>query len=156
MPGHDAVNLHRNSSAEGNKFEIIQSSAVGANHRKINVRVSGGIAVARKMFGGRQAAVFLHAANELTHKVGDALRVFAEGPRVDDRISGIVVYIRVRRVDPVNSHGARLERRNFAHGVSVFEITACSDRHCRWKRRAFIQTHCCAALEIRANQQRQF
>src|SRR5260370_35665117 len=106
MPGHDAVDLSRNRSAEGNKSQTIQSRGVGANHRKINVRVSSGVAVARKMFGGRQAAVFLHATDELTHKFGDTLRIFTEGSRVDDGVSRIIVYIRIRRINPVNSHGA--------------------------------------------------
>jgi len=34
------------------------------------------------MFGRRQSAIFLHAANELAHKLGDALWIFAEGSRV--------------------------------------------------------------------------
>src|SRR6266851_6317554 len=120
------------------------------------MRGSSGVAVAWEVFGGREAAVFLHAANELTHKFGDALRVFAEGPRVDDRISRIIVYIRVRRIDPMNSHGARLESGDLAHGVSVFKVPAGGERHRRWKGGAFVQPHGRAALEIRANQQRQF
>jgi len=100
---HDAVDMHGNRGAKGNKFETIQASAIGANHGQINVRIRSGITVARKMFGGRQAPIFLHAANELAHKLCHALRIFPEGPRVDDRIPGIIVDIRVRRIDPVNS-----------------------------------------------------
>src|ERR1700716_4263049 len=110
MPGHDAVNLHGDSSTEGNKFKLIKASAVGTNHREIDVRVCRRVAVAWEMFGRRQSAIFLHAANKPAHKFGDAFWIFAEGSRVDDRISGIIVYIRVRRIDPVNSDGTRFER----------------------------------------------
>src|SRR5439155_16122497 len=109
MSRHDAVDLHGDGRAEGNEFKLIKSSAVRANYREINVRVCSRVAVARKMFGRRQSVIFLHAANELVHKLRDALRIFAEGSRVDDRISRIVVHIRVRRIDPVNSDGARFE-----------------------------------------------
>src|SRR6266478_3556798 len=135
MPRHDAVNLHGDSSAEGNKFKLIKASAVGTNHREINMRVGGRIAVAWKMFGRRQSAIFPHAANELAHKLGDALWIFAKRSRVDDRICGIIVYICVRRIDPVNSDGARLERRDFAHRVRVLRIAAGGECHGRWKRR---------------------
>src|SRR5260370_23170477 len=82
MPGHDAVDLHGNRGAEGNKFEGIQAGAVGANHRQINVRVGGGIAWAWKMLSRRQAAIFLHAAHELAHKLVHALSAFAPCSRI--------------------------------------------------------------------------
>ena len=156
MPRHDAVDLHGDGNSEGNKFKLIKASAIGANHRKIDVRVCSRVAVARKMFSRRQTSIFLHAANELAHKLRDALRIFAKGPRVDDRISGIIVYIRVWRIDPVNSDGACLECRDLAHRVGVFWIATGGNCHCRWKRGALIQPHCRAALEIRADQKRQF
>ena len=108
------------------------------------------------MLGGRQSAILAHAAHELTHKLRNALRIFAEGPRVDNGIAGIIVYIRVRRIDPMNADGARFDRGDLAHGVSVFQISASRERHSGWKRSAFIQSHRRPALEIRANQQRQF
>src|SRR5258706_11857626 len=134
MPSHDAFDLHGDSGAEGNKFKLIKASAVGANHREIRVRVGGRIAVAWKMFGRSRPAIVLHAANELARKLGDALWIFAEGSRVDDRISGIIVYIRVRCIDPVDSDGTRFEGRDFAHGICVFGTAAGGERHGRWKR----------------------
>ena len=156
MPRHDAVDLHGDSSAEGNKFKLIKASAVGTNHREIDVRVGGCVAVAWEMFGRRQSAIFPHAANKLRNKFRYARRIFSKRSCVDDRISGIIVYIRVRRIDPVNSDGARFERRDFAHRVRVLRIAAGGECHGRWKRRAFIQPHRCTAFEIRADQQRQF
>ncbi len=47
---------------------------VRANYRKIDVRIRGGIAVARKMLGGSESAVFFHAPHELGDKFRDALR----------------------------------------------------------------------------------
>src|SRR3979490_1780079 len=101
MPRHDAFDLHGDSSAEGNKFKLIKASAVGANHREINVRVCGRIAVAPQMFDPRESAIFLHTANELAHKLGDAHWALAEGSCVDDGFTAIIVYIRVRCIDPV-------------------------------------------------------
>jgi len=43
---------------------------VGANHWEINVRVGGRIAVAWKMFGRRQSAIFLHAAERTRSQIG--------------------------------------------------------------------------------------
>src|SRR5206468_9380883 len=45
-----------------------------------------------------------------------SLRILSERPRIDDRIPRIVVYVGIRRVDPVDPSGARLQRRNFPHG----------------------------------------
>src|SRR5439155_21129007 len=98
--------------------------AVGANHRQINVRVRGGVAVSGEMFSGCQSAIFADAANKLAHKLRDALRIFAEGSRVDNRIAGIVVYIRVGSIDPMNADGACFERGYFSDGVRVFEVAA--------------------------------
>jgi len=56
------------AARKGNKFQIIQARAIRVNHRQINVRVRGRIAVARKMFGGCEAAIFLHArTNSVTN-----------------------------------------------------------------------------------------
>src|SRR5882762_11094004 len=149
MPRHDAVNLHGDSGSEGNKFKLIKASAVGTNHREIDVRVCRRVAVAWKMLGRRQSAIFPHAANKLRNKFRYARRIFSKRSRVDDGISWIIVYIRVRRIDPVNSDGARFERRDFAQSVSVFWIATGGERHRRWKRRAFIQPHRRAAFETR-------
>ena len=65
MPGHDAADAGRDGGAEGNQFQMLQAVAVRFDHRKIDVRIRGGVAVAGKMFCGGQPAVFLHAANEL-------------------------------------------------------------------------------------------
>ena len=104
------------------------------------------------MFSGCQSAIFADAANKLAYKLRDTLRIFPEGPRVDDGIAGIVVYIRVGSIDPMNADGACFERGDFAHGVGVFKISASGERHGRWKRSAFIQAHRCPALEIRADE----
>src|SRR6184192_2911032 len=81
------------------------------------------------MFGGCQSAIFTHSANKLAYKLRDTLRIFPEGPRVDDGIAGIVVYIRVGSIDPMNADGACFERGDFAHGVGVFKISASGERH---------------------------
>jgi len=94
-----------------------------------------------KYWRRRQAPIFLHAANELAHKLCHGAPDFPRRTAVDDRIPGIIVDIRVRRIDPVNSDRARFECRDLAHGVSVFEIAARGKRHRRWKRRAFVQSH---------------
>src|SRR5881392_3889033 len=90
MPRDDAVDLHGDGSAEGHKFKLIESSAVSANHGYVNMRIGSRIAMAREMFGRCRTAVFLHAANELGHKLRDALRIFAERSRVEIGFPGLL------------------------------------------------------------------
>ena len=141
---------------KGISSRCFEAILVGANHRQIDVRVRGGVAVPGKMFSGSQAAVFFHAAHEGCDEFGDALRIFAERARIDDRIAGIIVDVGNRRVNPVNADGAGFERGDFAHGVSVGRISAGRQRHRRGKRSAFVEPHGRAAFKIGANQQRQF
>ena len=48
VAGHDAADSRGNRGAEGNQFEMLQAFFVGANHRKIDVRIRGRVAVARE------------------------------------------------------------------------------------------------------------
>ena len=108
------------------------------------------------MFCRGQAAIFLHAVDELRDELGDFLRIFAERARVDDGIVGIVVDVGIRRVNPVDADGARFERGDFSHGVGIFGIACGGQRHRGRKRCAFVQTHRGAAFEIGADEQRKF
>ena len=74
MAGHDAADSRGNRGAEGNQFEMFEAILVGANHRQIDVRIRGSVAVPGEMLGGGQAAVFFHAAHESGDEFGDALR----------------------------------------------------------------------------------
>ena len=118
-----------NRGAKGNKFEALQAILVRSNNRKIDVRIARSITVARKMFRGCQRAVFFHAAHEFFDEFRHSLRVFSKRPRIDDGIAGIIVYVGIGRVDPVNADGASLESCDFAHEVGVAGIAGGRYRH---------------------------
>ncbi len=104
------------------------------------------------MLRGGQRVIFFHSTNEFLDELGNAGGIFAEGPRVDNGIVGIIVHVGVRRVDPLNPHGASLQRRHLTHGVSVAWISRRGESHGSRKRCAFIQTHSGAAFKISADQ----
>ena len=64
MSRHHAANTCRNRCAKGNQFQAIEAFAIGVNHRQVDVRVAGRIAMPWKMFRGGQTTVFFHAANK--------------------------------------------------------------------------------------------
>ena len=150
MAGHDAADSRRNRRAKGNQLDAFEPLAIAGNGRERDVRIHAHIAVSGKMFRGREAAIFLHAAHERRNETRHAQRIFAEGAHIDDRIIGIVVHVGVRRENPLNSRGARFERRDFADGVGVLRISGRRDGHRVGKPGAFIEAHGGAALEIRA------
>src|ERR1700730_1052726 len=103
MAGHNTVSAGSDRGAEGNQFQFLQTLPVSVNHRKIDVRIRGGVAVPWKMLCSCKATVFLHAAHKLGHVLSDFLWVFAEGTRVDNGIVGIVVDVGVGRVNPMDA-----------------------------------------------------
>src|SRR6266850_275345 len=141
MSGHDAARTRGNRRAERNQLESAQARAVRTNHWQINVRIRRGVAVTGKMFCSGEPAVFFDAAHERGDKLGDARGIFAKRSRVDDRIAGIVIHIRIRSVNPMHADGARFQRGYFAHGVGVFRIAPGGQRHRGGERSAFIQAH---------------
>src|ERR1700723_3117112 len=104
MAGHDAVGSGGDCRAERNQLQALEAFAVGVNDREVDVRISGGVAMTRKMFCRREAAIFLYAMHEGGHVLGNFLRIFAERTRVDDGIIRIVVYVGVRRVNPLDAY----------------------------------------------------
>src|SRR5712664_3281552 len=107
MAGHDAAYAGGNGRAKRNEFQMFEALAVGVNYRQVDVRIAGRIAVAGKVLGRGERAIFFDAADELGGELGDAGGIFAEGARVDDGIARIVVYVSNRGVDPMNAYGAR-------------------------------------------------
>ena len=69
---------------------------------------------------------------------------------------GIAVHVGVGRENPGHAHGSRFESRNFSHRVGVFRAARRGDGHGVGERRALLDAHGRAALEIRADQQRNF
>ena len=108
VSGHDRTHAGRDGGAEGNKLHAIQARPVAGYGREIEVRVRAGIAMAREMFRGGKAAVFLDAAHERRDEFGDARRIFSEGARVNDRIFGIAVDVGIGRENPGHAHGSAL------------------------------------------------
>ena len=156
MAGHDAADSGSDRGAKGNQFQVLEAIFVGANHRQIDVRIRGGVAVAGEMLGGGEAAVFFHAAHESGDEFGDALGIFAERAGIDDGIAGIIVHVGNRRVNPVNADGAGFQRGDFSHGVGVGGISAGGQGHRGGEGGAFVEAHGGAAFEICADEQRQF
>src|SRR5207245_8709079 len=76
------------------------------------------------MLGRGKGAVLFDAAHECRHKLGNALRVFAEGPNINDGIVGIAVDIGNRSKNPVNARRARFQRGDAPHRVGVLRIFA--------------------------------
>ncbi len=122
MSRHDAADAGGHRGAEGNEFKTFEPLAVRGNHRQINMRIRGSVTVPRKMFGRREPAIFFDAAHERRNEFSHACGIFSKGTRIDDGISGIIVYIGHRRI-------ARLERGYFSHGVGVRGIAGGGKRH---------------------------
>ena len=135
---------------------MLQAVAVRVNHRQINVRIGSRIAVPREMLCRGQPAVVFDAFHKRRNKFCDALGILSERPRVDDRISGVIVHIRIRRVNPMHTGGARFERGNFTHSIRVFGIAGSGQGHRGGKGSSFVVTHSSATFEIGANQQWEF
>ena len=57
--------------------------------RHAQVRIRGRVAVARKVFRGRQHAAFVRALDVGRHQLPHLLRIFAKRTRVDDRVHRI-------------------------------------------------------------------
>ena len=112
--------------------------------------------MAREMFRGGEAAVFLNAAHERRDEFGDAGRVFSEGASVDDRIFRIAVDVGIGRENPGHAHGSGFESRNFSHRVGVFRVARRAHGHGVGKRCPSFDAHGRSPLEIRSNQKRNF
>src|SRR6266852_5733850 len=90
------------------------------------MRIRSSVAGPGKMFCSGER-VFFDAAHEGGDKLGDARGIFAKRSRIDDGIAGVVIHIRVRRINPMHADSARFQRGDFAHGVGTFRIAAGGD-----------------------------
>ena len=60
------------AARKGTSSVLLQLFAIAGNHWQRKMRIDAHVAVARKMFGRRERAIFLDAANELRDELGDA------------------------------------------------------------------------------------
>ena len=120
------------------------------------MRIHADVTVPGKMFRGCQAAIFFHAVDELGNILSDALRIFAKGANIDNRIVGIVVHVRIGRENPTHACGLRFESSHFADRVSGFGIVGRAHGHRGRERRTFVDSHCCSGFKIPADEQRSF
>ena len=144
------------AARKGSEFHAVEVREIAGDKREIEMRIGARVAVAGKMFRGGEAAVFLDAAHEGRDEFRDARGIFAKRARIDDGILRIAVHVGDGRKNPGHAHGSRFERRDFSHRVGVFRASRGGDGHFIGKRRALVDAHAGAALEIRADQQRNF
>ena len=129
---------------------------VAVNPRHAQVRIRGGVAVTRKMLGGRQHAAFMRPFDVGSHKLPHLLRIFAKRTSVNHRIRRIGIDVRHREKIPVNANGPRFLSSNPPEGLCIVEFPRRPKCHGMRKNRGPIQAHAQAPLEIGGKQQWQF
>ena len=88
------------------------------------------------------------------HKIGDFTSVFAVGSNVDDRVVGIIVDVRNRCEQPLDTHGASVARRLAALIARAGKILRGGECHVVRPGRCGSDSHGRAPLKIGAHQQR--
>ena len=142
---------------ERHQFEAFEPFPVGGDGGQVHVRVHGGVAVPREMFGGGQREVLLVGVRPFDEGPDvrrDVVRILAEGADVDDRIIGIVVDVGDRVKDPLDAQRARLARGDLAFVAGQRRIARGAERHGVRKNRGAFEPHGSAALEISRHHQR--
>src|SRR5437667_11419100 len=110
MPDHDRCDIRRNRRAKWNELDSLETLGRDIEHWQRTMRVDVRVAVTGKMFRRRHNMLALHSADERSDVAADVLRIFAETPRVDDRVIRIDVDVRDRRKDLSDTHRPRLPR----------------------------------------------
>ena len=129
MRHHHGVDASGDRLAEWRKLDRIQMCAVPVHASHTEMRVSGGIAVARKMLHRGQHASLVRSLDIGGNQIADLLGIFSKRPRVDDGIRRIRVDVGIRKEIPVNANGPRFLRRNAAERLRVCEIAIGAKRH---------------------------
>ena len=123
------------------------------------MRVGRGIAVTGEMLRGHQNARFrigVRAFDEADDELRDVLRIFAVRADVDDGVVGVIVDIGIGEEEPLDAHGARFLRRDFAFDAGFIGIARRGEGHGVREDRGGVDAHGSAALEIAGHQQRHF
>ncbi len=118
------------------------------------MRINVGIAVAGKVFGGRQHSVLVRALDVGRGHLADEGRVLTEGSRVDYGIGGIGVDIGVGEPVPLHSDGARFHGGDAPGLAGIVEIVGSAEGHGMRESGDFVQTHAQASLEIGSEDER--
>ncbi len=157
MARHDRADARGDGRAEGNEFRAFKLVR-DRRERRRRARCESTLTLPwpGKCFAVASAPFSSTPRTNSRDVFRHVLRIFAERADVDDRVVGIVVDVRIRREDPVHAGGARFERGVFAGGVGELRIARGADGHGGRERRAFVEAHPGAGLEIRADQQRNF
>src|ERR1051325_9451766 len=97
------------------------------------MRVDLGVAMTGKMLEGGEHAVVVQAAHVLGDEPRHGARVLPERARIDDRVGGIVVDIRVGCEIDVDADRAALGGRGDPDGVGIPRVAGGSDGHDLWE-----------------------
>ncbi len=92
-----------------------------------------GVAVSGKMLSGRDHAVVLKSTHECRAQPRRQCWILAVGPRIDDRIGGIVIDVENRCVGDVDAQSPSLERCHSTLLVGERRVAGGSKRHLRRK-----------------------
>ena len=117
------------------------------------MRIGSRIAMPGKMFCGGNHAGMLRACDEGCDKSADVDRIFAIRANVDDRIRGVVVYVRHRRVNLLNAHGSRFAAGELAGAARVIRISGRGNCHVPGEIHCVVKAHARSCFQIRGDQE---
>ncbi len=96
MRAHDGLGARGDPRSERDEFGRIQVLVIGRDDRESEVRVFLGVAVAWKVFQGRDHTMVFETPHVGLDEGGDRGGALPEGAHVDDRVQRIVVEIGIR------------------------------------------------------------
>src|SRR6202030_431153 len=117
-------------------------------------RIGCGIAVAGKMLGSDQHSGGVRAANVGGNEIGDLLRIFAKGTRIDDGVIGSGIDVGYREKIPMHTDGASLLASDSSEIFCELRVPAGANGHRVGESGGSVQAVAHAQLEIGSNKQR--
>src|SRR6185436_7044002 len=100
------------------------------------------------MFSSRNDPRLLRALYEGGDVTRDVGRILSVRSNVDDRIRGVVVYIRNRRINLLYSHRPSFATGQFTGASRVIGVTRGRDRHVPRKINRVVEAHACSGFEV--------
>ena len=113
MRGHNGISTVLDSGAKGNQFQRFDSFFRLIQFGKLHVAIFRSVAMAGKVLGRNQdvgGRILMRSFNKRAHSFRNSLGIFTERTRIDDRVIGVVVHVRIRREDPTDSQSPGFAR----------------------------------------------